>query len=109
MKLVPQINPLLVVLAEAKANGDDCVCALLKVGVALFGYPDPIIPYLSAEWELMMGEPTWEKIERFCRVLVADPENREIVAEMRTRHENLMAGLTPDERAYMEPFLDGAA
>lgn len=101
---MPEINPLLVTLAEAKHDGCDEHEALLRMMCTIQMSKHPLCITAAAAWHERYGEPTYERMEEWAAEYAADPENAEAMRRLRRQHEAVMASLAEEDRARIRSF-----
>jgi hypothetical protein len=86
------LNPLRLVLTEARQNACEPPDALLRLMIALQMSFEPTCILLACVWHDQHGEPTYEALEKWADEFAADPANAAHMELMvRHHHECLMA------------------
>jgi hypothetical protein len=99
-------NPLLAVLNESRAIGEDPETGLLKMLMVAQMSQSPACLLLAATWHAHRGPPTWDSLRQFALDFAADPalaRHMELLAE---GHVHALSSLTAEQRKAVEPFLE---
>jgi hypothetical protein len=99
-------NPLLAVLKESRALGDDPETGLLKMLTLLARTPSLDCLLLATAWGVHFGPPTWDLLRQFARDFAADPDNARHMEVLAEGHVHIMSSLTAEQRKAVEPFLE---
>jgi hypothetical protein len=101
-------NPLLAVLNESRASGEDPETGLLKMLMVAQMSQSPACLLLAATWYAYRGPPTWDSLRQFARDFAADPDHAYHMEALAEGHVRVLSTLTAEQRKAVEPFLESS-